>query len=170
MPKQTPGTSSSAPEQSANHMMNFIKMLALFDLHHMVEAMQGLFPFPAAIPGLDLARLTKIEEEYFADIANASTNVQQRISATTAEQSKMLQECISDTLRSLHKMSLSGDPNEVAAKQTELVAQIMEKLSSETMALIERHSEVMMDILADLKDGYVKALTEIKEMAEASKS
>jgi hypothetical protein len=168
MSKQATGTSNPLPEQTS--VMNFIKMLALSDPHHMVESMQKLFPFATSIPGLDPARLTEIGESSFHELLNASTNVQQRISDSVAEESKLLQECIGETLQSLQQMSGWGNPHEVAAKQTEIVAQVMDKLSRETMEIMMANAEVMMKAVTQMKNRYVATLDEFKKMAEQSKT
>lgn len=160
--------STSAPATNENPMLDLIKILAISDPHHMVEAMQKLFPFAAAIPGLDVARLTEFQEKNVAAIVEASTTVQKIVRDTAAEECHMLQECVSETLRSLQQMSHAGERPGAGAKQTDMVVQIMDKLSKETIELMESNSEQMIAVLKDMRLRYVDALNEIKQMSQQS--
>ncbi len=166
MPKQR--ASTSAPATSENPMLDLIKTLAIFDPHHMVAAMQKLFPFAAAMPGLDAARLTEIQEMNVAAIVDASTNVQKIVSNTATQEWQMLQECVSETFRSLQQMSHLGEPAGAGADQTDMVVQIIGRLSKETIELMTKNSEQMMAVLKDMTWRYVEALNEVTQMRQQS--
>lgn len=145
----------SALAKSENLMVDMIRMMAILDPHHMVAVMQKLFPFATAIPGLDAAGLTEIHQKNYFAILNASTNIQNMLDVTAMEEHRMLQEYVTATLQ---QISCAGSP-----KQTELVGHLIDKLSKETIALMQRNSEQTIAIMKDMRRRYIDALDEIKQ-------
>lgn len=150
--------SESALAKSENPMVEMIMMMAILDPHHMVAAMQKMIPFATAIPDLDAARVTEIQEKNFWAIANASTNIQRMVSETATQEYRMLQECVTKTLQHI---SCAGAPTGTAAKQTEVIGHLIDKLSKETIDLMQRNSENTVAIINDMRGRYIDAMEEI---------
>lgn len=163
MPKQPESTSALA--KSDNPMLDMIRTMAIVDPHHMMEVMQKLIPFATAIPGLDAARLTEIQEKNFFAITNASANLQKMMNDTAAAEYQMLQNCVSETLQ---QISSAGTQTDTAQKQMEMVTRLFEKISKDTIELMEINSKQLSAIVKDMTKRYIAALNEIQQMSQHS--
>lgn len=163
MPKQP--ESMSALAKSDNPMLDMIKTMAIVDPHHIVEVMQKLIPFATAIPGLDAPRLAEVQEKNFFAIMNATANMQKMVSDTATEEYRILQECVSETMQHI---SSAGAPTGTATKQMEMITHLIDKISKDTIELMERNCEQLSAITKDMTKRYVAALNEIKQMSQQS--
>lgn len=147
--------------------LDMIRSLAMFDPHHLVEAMQKALPF-TEIPGVDIARLTETQEKNLAVLQGAARMEQQVFSKAAETEFRLMQEQISETLNAIREISGSGNPVDASARQTELAVKTLDRLSQETEKFMEEEGSRQMDIFKMLAKRYVDALGEIKQMTSTA--
>ncbi|QQO56300.1 MAG: hypothetical protein N838_25975 [Thiohalocapsa sp. PB-PSB1] len=143
-----------------------IKSLAVYDPEYMVEALQKALPF-ANIPGVDLARLTEIQQKNQATLEGVARMELELISQTAEKEFKMLEQLMNEMFGAVKDVSVTDNPLDVSAKQTELAVRTMDKLSQETADLIKDVGSKQMDIVKSMAKRYVDAIEEMKAMAKS---
>ena len=156
-----PNMSVASMPQAENPLLNVLRLSGSLDPHHLVEAIQKLFPF-GTIPGIDAARLVEMQEKNVAVLQAVTQHLQEVLSNTAKSEFQMVQKCVEDAIRMVGEISQAKDPFEASAKQTEMVVLTVEKLSRETVEVLTKNSEQLVTALKDLALRYIKCINELK--------
>ena len=156
----------AAPAEESPAMLKMLSSLAVYDPEYMVEAIQKALPF-ANIPGVDLARITEIQQKNQATLQGVARMEQELLSRTAKREFKLLEERMSDVLGAIKGFSTTGNPLDVSANQTELAIRTLDKLSQETADLIKDVGSQQMDIIKSMAKRYIDMIEEIKLVAKS---
>src|SRR5450755_1420466 len=146
MSSQLVSPTATVPESPA---LELTKAIALFDPLHIMRDLQQLFPF-SAISGVDLVRLTEIQEKSLASLKAAVDLEREFVFSTGKREYEMLNACFNDIMDAMKQMSMARDPVEASTKQTEVAVQIVDRLSQETVQVLQNFRAQHMDIFKTL--------------------
>lgn len=157
---------ASATEESSP-MLKMIRAMAIYDPQYMVEAIQKAMPF-ANVPGIDLARLTEIQQKNQATLEGVARMEQEVLTRAATREYTILEEQMNEILGTVKALSRaeSANPLDASVKQTELAVRAMDKLTQETADLIRDVGSQQMDIIKSMAKRYVDAIEEIKSMTK----
>ena len=160
-------TAQASSTEESSPMLKMIRAMAVYDPEYMVEAIQKAVPF-ANVPGIDLARLTEIQQKNQAALEGVARMEKEVLSRTAKREFTMLEEQMGEILGAVQALSTtdSANPLDASVKQTELAVRAMDKLTQETADLIKDVGSQHMEIIKSMAKRYVDAIEEIKSMAK----
>jgi hypothetical protein len=157
-------TITSAKPQDDNPMLAMIRAMATFDPHHLVEAMQKWLP-QSAVPGVDIAGWTAMQEKNMAALQAASRQTQAVLSDSANRQLEIVREWIGTAVRATEDTSRAGNPYDATAKQVEFAFSTMGDVTLQGIEALKATAEKLREISNQLGSRCADAIAEMKKMA-----
>lgn len=127
----------------------------------LVERLKGF-----AIPGVDAEAVMATQRKNIEALANASRTALDGAHAIGKRQAEILQETMSETVRSLETLGKAGSPLDVAATQAERMKQGFEKALNNMRELAEMVSKAQLGAVDAIGGRVVQSLNELKQATQ----
>jgi phasin family protein len=152
-------------EIDAKYAVDMSKVMTVFDPSEMIEELGKAFS-SAELPGVDLGSVLETQRKNVEALTQANQRAFETAQAMLDRQMEMLKEALTEASGALSGGSAAKSPTEAAAKQGELLKQLMERALGNLREMTDFVTKANADALATIRKRVAES---IKEIRKASK-
>jgi len=148
---------------NANNPFDFMNNFNQYDPQAMIRQMQAAFG-NYKIPNVDMEALAKSQQKNMEALMKANEAAVAGTQELLKRQAELFQEALKEASDASQNMTASGNPQEAAAKQVELVQAAVEQALKNSTEISEIVSKTQNDVADTVNARVTEGLKEVKDV------
>lgn len=154
-------------EIDAKYTVDLSKVMTVFDPSEMIEEFRRAFG-GVEFPGVDLNSVLETQRRNVEALTQANQRAFETAQAMLDRQMEMLKEALAEASEALSNLSGTKSPTKAAAKQGELIKQLMERTLSNLREMTDFVSKAHAEALKTIRKRVEESIEEIRQASKQS--